>query len=815
MPLPFFPAVPTVIAVAMAAAGAAPTLSLHLVVILVAWCFAGVGAQTHSRRANITVGSFLIPGDNTTASSWASPSGRFSFGFYRVTGGYRVGVWLATVPNKTIVWTALRDDPPFTDGRLTLSTDGSLVWSNSPGDGQESTILGSGTSAPAAYASMLDSGNFAIYNSTGGILGSTFDSPTDTIIGGQILLRNSRLESSASPANHSTGNYHLIMQDDGNLVAYPMSYTGSPPDAYWSTGTFNSPFPLRLHLTERGSLELEGNNGTLYRSIWQVGTPPPTKVETYYRAVLDADGLFRLYSDQFNGSDATSTTKIEWSPIVNKCQVSGICGLNSYCRDTDGAEIRCLCPKGFGYIDSQRTSLGCERIFDGEGCHSGAAFKMERMDNIYWTVQPYAILSDQVNPDQCMAACLEDCFCDAALFDNGRCNKQTMPLRNGRRNENRIAFIKVKTADGVNASDVPSTTEEPKRQRRVAMDLFIVVCVAFIVCSAALCAFSGFLVCWLRSVRRCARMYCSGILDVEDAPLRAFSYEQLEGATANFTEELGKGSFGTVFKGTLGEKLIAVKRLDGRVSTDDQEMEFHREVRAIGKTHHRNLVQLLGYCNEGSRRLLVYEYMRLGSLDNLLFKEEARPRWKERLVIALDVARGLHYLHDECETRVLHCDIKPQNVLMDELGVAKIADFGLAKLMLPEQTRTMTQIRGTRGYMAPEWFRGLPVTVKADVYSFGVVLLEVAFCRRSVEPELPEEEVVLVDWAYDRCLVGELPRAVDGEEVEAREMARVVKVGLWCVQEEPAYRPSMKNVMLMLEGIMKVAPPPQPSSSFN
>lgn len=788
------------------AAAASLILSLHL--MLLGWFSAGVGAQSRPRQANFTLGSSLIAGDNATAASWASPSGRFAFGFYAVTGGYRVGVWLSTAPNRTIVWTALRDEPPFTGGGLTLSIDGSLVW-NSTNDRQVSrTIIDTPAgSASAAYASMHDSGNFAIYDSTGGVVWSTFNSPTDTIVGGQSLLRKSQLVSSVSAANQSTGGYQLKMQEDSNLVAYPLFYTDLPPDAYWSSRTFNPPNPLTLRLTERGHLylEVEGNE-TVYRNIWQVMRAPPPDVETYYRAVLGADGVFRLYSDQFNSSGSSSTPIIQWESNRDKCGIKGICGLNSYCSEMNG-DVSCLCPRGFNYIDSQQRSLGCSKVFAGDGCHSGAGFKMESLVNVYWVEQAYSILTS-VGPDQCMAACLEDCFCEAALFDDGRCGKQTLPLRNGMRNANKVVFIKVRTADGV-----PPVATTFGQQKKVRRDLLVVVCVAFAIFSAALCALSGSLVYCLRSVRRCGRAASdwSGVLDMEDAPLRAFSYEELENATGDFAEELGRGAFGTVFKGALGEKLIAVKRLDERMS-GNEETEFRREVRAIGRTHHRNLVRLMGFCNQGSRRLLVYEYMSHGSLDNLLFKAEVRPRWEERLGIALDVARGLHYLHDECEARILHCDIKPQNILLDEFGVAKIADFGLAKLLRPEQTRTTTQIRGTRGYVAPEWFRRLPVTVKADVYSFGVVLLEVAFCRRHVEPELAEEEAVLTDWAYDCCLSGELPRVVDGEEVEAAAFARVVKVGLWCIQEEPAYRPSMKSVVLMLEGNMEVAPPPPPAS---
>ncbi|KAL5973285.1 hypothetical protein ACLOJK_029935 [Asimina triloba] len=237
-------------------------------------------------------------------------------------------------------------------------------------------------------------------------------------------------------------------------------------------------------------------------------------------------------------------------------------------------------------------------------------------------------------------------------------------------------------------------------------------------------------------------------------------------------------------------------------------------MRAIGRTHHKNLVRLLGFCDEGSSRLLVYEYMSNGSLANLLFKSQNRPEWRERVGIALDVARGIHYLHEECQPHIIHCDIKPQNILMDELWTAKISGFGLAELLMPDQTQTVTMPRGMRGYLAPEWQKNVPISVKTDVYSFGIVVLEIICCRRNTETEVPDEEIILTDWVYNCCcLSGQLQRLLGEEEVELRVLDRLVKVGLWCIQDEPALRPSMKTAILMMEGNLDVPIPPCPTST--
>ncbi|XXG65321.1 hypothetical protein AAC387_Pa05g3051 [Persea americana] len=176
--------------------------------------------------------------------------------------------------------------------------------------------------------------------------------------------------------------------------------------------------------------------------------------------------------------------------------------------------------------------------------------------------------------------------------------------------------------------------------------------------------------------------------------------------------------------------------------------------------------------------------------------------------IAMDIARGILYLHEDCETRIIHCDIKPHNILMDEFYRAKVSDFRLAKLLKPDQTRTFTGIRGTRGYVATEWHKNIPVTVKADVYSYGVVLLEIICCRRNVEIEAKEEEKILCYWVYNCFEAGELDKLVNFEEVDKKTLEDMVKVGLWCIQDKPSLWPSMKNVVMMFEGMVDIPAPP-------
>ncbi|XP_060190398.1 G-type lectin S-receptor-like serine/threonine-protein kinase LECRK1 [Lycium barbarum] len=248
------------------------------------------------------------------------------------------------------------------------------------------------------------------------------------------------------------------------------------------------------------------------------------------------------------------------------------------------------------------------------------------------------------------------------------------------------------------------------------------------------------------------------------------------------------------------------------------EEEFVAEVNSINRTNHKNLVQLLGFCNEGQHRLLVYEYMKTGSIEHLLFKD-SRLSWSKWVQVAIDTAKGLGYLHEECSTQIIHCDIKPQNVLLDESLTAKIAYFGMAKLLRKNQTRTTTRIRGTRGYVAPEWFKKVPINVKVDVYSFGVLLLELICCRKNYEQEVENEnEIILVEWALDCYKRNELHLLVDNDEealVDIKRFEKFLMVAIWCIQEIPALRPSMNKVILMLEGSVEVSIPPDPFSFIN
>ncbi|CAL5335769.1 unnamed protein product [Camellia sinensis] len=792
-------------------------------------CVTVESQQNHSSKMVINLGSSLSPTSSTPPTSWFSSSGLFAFGFYTQDTGFKVGIWLVLNRTTTVVWTANRDDPPITsiNSTLELTRDGKLVLRIE--HGKEKLIANTRGSAAAAAASMLDSGNFVLYDADSQVIWESFNFPTDTILGGQTLAMDGQLISSLSDTEYSTGRYKLIMQTDDNLVLYPLNTADRGLDAYWASGTWSKvPESLALYLNQStGTLDIINSTSfTAIASLNQESAYNNSKT-IIYRATLDVDGVFRLYSHLFDESTNDFKVQIDWEAPENPCLVKGYCGLNSFCT-LDDNQPSCRCIPGTDFVDPNKWSLGCDKNFSRKGCESGTendttSFNITTMDNIEWGDLPYAQES-QRSIEDCQKSCSEDCYCEAADYslDDRYCKNQSLPLMYVRRNVKgasskitAIFKVRIIKIEKPTLPPTPTPTPTPTPRSRKEVILILLVTVGLLTSSCAALSISGTYIYKFRVLKYKRLLQYGNLSITEELTLHLFSYSELRKATNGFKEELGKGSFGAVYKGTLcrGKRLIAVKRLQKVV--EEGEREFQAEMRAIGRRHHKNLVRLLGYCIEGSKRLLVYEYMSNGSLADLIFKSKRRPDWNERIRIALNVARGILYLHEECETPIIHCDIKPQNILMDEFWNAKISDFGMAKFLMPDQTRTFTGVRGTRGYLAPEWQRNNPISVKADVYSYGIVLLEIVCCRRNLEVNVSTpEEVVLSNWVY-RCFAGrELNKltVVGDEEVDMKTLENMVKVGLWCIQDEPALRPSMKSVVLMLEGITDISIPPCPTT---
>ncbi|KAG5253604.1 G-type lectin S-receptor serine/threonine-protein kinase [Salix suchowensis] len=583
---------------------------------------------------------------------------------------------------------------------------------------------------------------------------------------GKILWERAGGANSTCASMDDSGNFMLL---DGDKQPIWQTFT-EPTDTILPGQTYGDG-RFQLHLQPDGNLVLytltmptgDATRGAYWATGTMTGNSQLVFNENGYIYVTDDNRwVFNLTKkDAGSRQDFYHMARIDYDGVG-----SGACGYNSICVEVND-EPDCLCPENYSYMNKSGKNLGCRPNFELPSCRlNGWESNLELVEfneytNTDWPLDDYDLqIGSGVDLQTCKQLCLDDCFCMVAIHNGNSCWKKKYPLSNGRRgpNVNRTALVKVPK---INVTQL-----------------------------------------YLESLR-------------QNNKDQSYTYKELEKATGGFKQILGKGAFGTVYKGVLAsypKKFVAIKKLEK--FEQEGEKEFKTEVSVIGQTHHKNLVRLVGFCDEGEHRLLVYEYMTNGSLGRLLFGI-TRPDWNQRVQIAFGIARGLMYLHEECSTQIIHCDIKPQNILLDEFYTPRISDFGLAKLMVAEQTRVArTNIRGTVGYFAPEWFSRASITVKVDVYSFGVMLLEMICCKSSVAFGMEDQEEALMDWVYACYCKKTLDKLVENDEDARNDMKRLerlVMVAIWCIQEDASLRPTMKKVTQMLEGVVDVSVPPRPS----
>ncbi|KAG7604254.1 putative receptor-like protein kinaseRLK-Pelle-CrRLK1L-1 family [Arabidopsis thaliana] len=291
---------------------------------------------------------------------------------------------------------------------------------------------------------------------------------------------------------------------------------------------------------------------------------------------------------------------------------------------------------------------------------------------------------------------------------------------------------------------------------------------------------------------------------------RRFSIFEIKSATNDFEDKLiiGVGGFGSVYKGQIdgGATLVAVKRLE--ITSNQGAKEFETELEMLSKLRHVHLVSLIGYCDEDNEMVLVYEYMPHGTLKDHLFRRDKTSdpplSWKRRLEICIGAARGLQYLHTGAKYTIIHRDIKTTNILLDENFVAKVSDFGLSRVgpTSASQTHVSTVVKGTFGYLDPEYYRRQVLTEKSDVYSFGVVLLEVLCCRPIRMQSVPPEQADLIRWVKSNYRRGTVDQIIDSDlsaDITSTSLEKFCEIAVRCVQDRGMERPPMNDVVWALE----------------
>ncbi|XP_010051402.2 G-type lectin S-receptor-like serine/threonine-protein kinase At2g19130 [Eucalyptus grandis] len=724
-----------------------------------------------------------LSGDQILTSS----GGNFKLGFFTPGNSYSyIGIWYNKISVQTVVWVANRDNP-VTDRYSTelKISGGNLVMVNDSGVPVWSTNLTASSSGSSSTVAVLgDDGNFALKDGLNSsvTLWQSFNHPTDTWLPGAKIMIDKRtnmsqpLTSWKNVEDPSTGLFSLQLE--------PFSEY----DGWWIRNSF---YPeIRSYYTNHFKY-VDNENESYFTYSSKIST------NTISRLVMDLSGQIKEYS----WLSSFQAWSLLWSQPRQPCAVSRLCRPFGVCTKT--APNFCSCLPGFSISSVRDWNLsdwsgGCKRNSDLNCAANASNAERDRfslISNMIWPDDPISL--DVWSNTECQAACLSNCSCTAYAFEGNACSIWIGDLFNAQQlSQNGTGGISFYLRRA--ASDVQDTSKKSNVIAIVAGSVSSTVAILAIV-------FFG-----IRRWRRRATVTSETV----EGSLVAFAYRDLQVATKNFSEKLGGGGFGSVFKGTLPDSSpIAVKKLE---SISQGEKQFRTEVCTLGNIQHVNLVWLHGFCSEGDKRLLVYSFTPNGSLDNHLFrrKDSKTLDWKTRYQIALRTARGLAYLHEKCRDCIIHCDIKPENILLDAEFCPKVADFGLAKLVGRDFSRVLTTMRGTRGYLAPEWISGVAITAKADVYSYGMMLFEFVSGRRN--SELSEDGAIkfFPTWVASKIAEGgDLLDLLDRDletNADTEELTRICRVACWCVQDEETHRPSMGQVVQILEGLLDVNLPRMP-----
>ncbi|XP_072960132.1 G-type lectin S-receptor-like serine/threonine-protein kinase SD2-5 [Typha angustifolia] len=710
----------------------------------------------------------------------------FLFSVFIVYANSGGGITNPTTGGPQVVWSANRDHPvrekatlQFTkDGDLALRDfDGTLVWSTNT----------SGKSVVAM--NITESGNLVLFDRNNASIWQSFDHPTDSLVPGQSMREGMRLTPNISTTNWTQGQLYLSVHADG---LYGFVDT-SPPQLYVYYGN-------GVRKPENNSTNLTFGNGSL-TLFSKPGEPdelislPSARSVQYMR--LESDGHLRLYEYNMLGQDqGWQMVKDVFSSNLDYCAYPTACGEYGIC--TAG---QCSCPPGknFRQLDDRLVRFGCAPVTP-ISCQAIQDHQLLTLSDVsYFSYMGIEADYKSISGESCKQACLKNCSCKAALFQywggnssDGYCYlpSQLFSLQTNqpaKTHFNSSAYIKVQ---------VNSSSPNPKTNSRTGIIIGVTSGITAIILIAII--FFG--------RRQCLQVDEEEHFDqVPGMPTR-FTFEELKEATENFSKKLGEGGFGTVFEGKIGDERVAVKRLE---NFNQGEKQFSAEVETIGSIHHINLVRLIGFCAGKTHRLLVYEYMCNGSLDKWIFyRDQIVPLdWQTRCKIITDIAKGLAYLHEECRQRIAHLDIKPHNILLDDKFNAKVADFGLAKLIDRDQSQVMTRMRGTPGYLAPEWLTSI-ITEKVDIYSFGVVVLEIICGRKNLDYSQPSENIHLINLLQEKMKVDQLLDIADSHindmKSHGEEVIQMMKLAIWCLQNDSSKRPLMSMVVKVLEGGMSV-----------
>ena len=726
---------------------------------------------------------------------WVSHNGVFAFGFLegceKVDGvdgfvvgiGYNLGTRAANKP----VWTIGGGLRVSENSTLRLSMDGRLVLVENPNG---LVVWSSNTSGLGVQkASLLDNGNLVLLGNADKVLWESFNSPTSTLLPGQSLHFPQTLR---APSTKTISSYYsFVIRGSGELaLVWENNVT------YWRSHAqlSSSVIVKEARFDSNGVLGLFDSAN---RTVWSKSSKDfedPSLVWRHLR--IDSDGNLRIYS----WDNAIRAWRVGWQAVEDQCNVFGSCGLYSLCGyNSTGPVCDCLYEDslnlGTGSYGMDSGSFGCKKMVDLGNCKMNTSMMVLKRTVLYGLYPPQDV-DIMLSEEACREYCSNDTTCIAVTSKNdgsGLCTIKRTSFISGYRNPSvpATSFLKVclvpqaVLAHGANPHGNSGQIQMLSKRYFAygANSKKFVEAIALIV----LVTLVGFLtmemfVFWFIHRRRKIEAQ-TRIPFGKDAQMNShysvlirLSFEEIKELTANFATQLGP----SVFKGVLPNKTPVVAKVLNNVVASEK--DFRVAVSTLGGTHHRNLVSLKGFCFEPEHKFLLYEYIPNGSLDELLFSTKWNQNevdWQQRLDIALGVARALAYLHTECQTCIAHGNMKLENVLLDEKLVPKLMDFGLQSL-LQEEPASSSESPSER-----------------DIYMFGVMLLQTLTCQRDVHGDNLHH---LID------KMNQEQKLKGSEEWEGVE--RVVRIALWCMQNQPFLRPSIGEVVKVLEGTLSVDKPP-------
>ncbi|KAK8450507.1 hypothetical protein SEVIR_6G039900v4 [Setaria viridis] len=775
----------------------------------------------------------LVPGKPLTpGNTLVSDDGTFILGFFSLSNPtekhYYVGIWYNNISQRTVVWIANRDVPitNISSAMLTLTSSSHIVLSDGNGRilwrSNSSSIRSSPATTISAEAALENTGNFILRplgHST--ILWQSFDHPADTLLPGMNL----RISHKMHPLQH-------LISWKGPQDPSPGAFSyGADPDCFLQRFIWNGTRPHRRSPVWSSYFLLGSYTDNFHHTIY-MAVHRGDDDEVYMSFGIPIESLSLLirmeisYSGKVNilrwNSNMSAWTALYTQP-AHECNVYAYCGPYGYCDNSETTPT-CKCPDGFEPKDDEDWNKG--RFL--EGCRRKKALRCSTGDGFLtlpgMKVPDHFLLIRNKSFDECTVECRSNCSCMAYAYanmstraidgDDTRCLIWTGMLIDTEKCSEGGENLYIRT----NKLSSKLTTNILEIVLPVLASLLAFICIVFI------------WICWFRGKQGSKEIWTrlmlgdmSGTHELADRKLDLplISFREIAVATQNFSDSaiLGRGGFGTVYKGTFEDKEIAVKRLCK--GSGQGVVEFKNEAVLIAKLQHRNLVKLLGCCIDGDERLLIYEYLPNKSLDAFLFNAARKSLldWPTRFQIIKGIARGLLYLHQDSRLTIIHRDLKAGNVLLDAEMRPKISDFGTARIFgIDEQQSNTNRVVGTYGYMSPEYALEGIISLKSDVYSFGVLLLEVVSGLKISATGPVTGSLNLIAHAWSLWKDGNLRDLVDSSIVEScspDEILRCIHIGLLLVQDNPNARPLMPWVVSSLENSDIELPQPSEPMYFS